>query len=54
MEAERGLVADVPPGAARWIAQGMAAAGLDAVATGTGVKGPGSHSLRHRCVRHWL
>ena len=24
------------------------------MATGTGVKGPGSHSLRHSCARHWL
>ena len=24
------------------------------VATGTGVKGPGSHSVRHSCARHWL
>ena len=36
--------------AAGWIAQGIAKAGLVAGATGTGVKGPGSHS----CVRHWL
>ena len=40
--------------AARWIRQGIAAAGLATVATGTGVKGPGSHSLRHSCARHWL
>ena len=40
--------------AARWITQGIAAAGLAPVATGTGVKGPGSHSLRHSCARHWL
>ena len=39
-----------PRPAARWITQGIAAP----VATGTGVKGPGSHSLRHSCVRHWL
>ena len=24
------------------------------VATGTGAKGLGSHSLRHSCARHWL
>ena len=23
-------------------------------ATGTGVKGPASHNLRHSCARHWL
>ena len=28
--------------------------GLQAAATGTGVKGPASHSLRHSCARHWL
>ena len=39
-----------PQTAARWIAQGMAAEDLETVATGTGVKGPGSHS----CARHWL
>ena len=38
----------------RWIAQGIGKAGLDAVATGTGTKGPGSHSLRHNCARYWL
>ena len=38
----------------RWIGQAIAKAGLDRVATGTGVKGPGSHSLRHSCARHWL
>ena len=40
--------------AARWITQRIAAAGLVTVATGTGVKGPGSHILRHSCARHWL
>ena len=40
--------------AARWIAQGIAKANLHTVATGTGVKGPGSHSLCHSCARHWL
>ena len=40
--------------AAKWITQGIAAAGLVTVATGTGVKGPVSHSLRHSCARHWL
>ena len=39
-----------PRPAARWITQGIAVP----VATGTGVKGPGSHSLRHSCARHWL
>ena len=43
-----------PRTAARWISQGIAAADLEAVATGTGVKGPGSYSLRHSCARHWL
>ena len=38
----------------RWIAQAIADAGLGAVSTGTGKKGPGSHSLRHSCARHWL
>ena len=32
------------------IAQGIAKADLATVATGTDVKGPGSHS----CARHWL
>ena len=36
--------------ASRWIT----AAGLVTVATGTGVKRPRSHSLRHSCARHWL
>ena len=40
--------------AARWIRQGIVAAGLATVATGTGVKGPGSHSLRHSCARHGM
>ena len=40
--------------ATRWIAQGIADAGLESFATGTGVKKPGSHSLRHSCARHWL
>ena len=43
-----------PRTAARWIAQGIEKAGLDALATGTGAKRPGSHSLRHSCARHWL
>ena len=43
-----------PRSAARWIAEGIAKAGLQAAATGTGVKGPASHSLRHSCARHWL
>ena len=43
-----------PRTAARWIAEGITKAGLQAVATGTGVKGPASHSLRHSCARHWL
>ncbi len=38
----------------RWIAQAIARAGLSDAATGTGTKGPGSHSLRHSCARHWL
>jgi len=38
--------------AARWIAEGIAKAGLQAAATGTGLKGPASHSLRHSCARH--
>ena len=42
-----------PRSAPRWIAEGIAKAGLQAAATGTG-KGPGSHSLRHSCARHWL
>ena len=33
--------------AASWVTQGISAAGLVTVATGTGVKGQGSHSLRH-------
>ena len=40
--------------AARWVADGIAKAGLQTVATGTGVRGPASHSLRHSCARHWL
>ena len=40
--------------AARWIADGITKSGLHAAATGTGVKGPASHSLRHSCARHWL
>ena len=40
--------------AARWIADGITNAGLQAAATGTGAKGPASHSLRHSCARHWL
>ena len=40
--------------AARWITPGIAAAGLVTLATGTDIKGPGSHSLRHSCVIHWL
>lgn len=40
--------------AARWVTEGIAKAGLQAAATGTGVKGPASHSLRHSCARHWL
>ena len=36
-----------PMSAARWIAEGIAKAGLQEAATGTGVKGPASHSLRH-------
>ena len=43
-----------PRTATRWISQGIAAADLETVATGTGVKGPGSHSLRYSCARHWL
>ena len=43
-----------PRTATRWIAQGISDAGLVSVATGTGVKKPGSHSLRHSCARHWL
>ena len=43
-----------PRSAARWIAEGIAKAGLQEAATGTGVKGPASHSLRHSCARHWL
>ena len=43
-----------PRSAARWIAEGIAKGGLQAAATGTGVKGPASHSLRHSCARHWL
>ena len=43
-----------PRSAARWIAEGIAKAGLQAVATGTGVKSPAFHSLRHSCARHWL
>ena len=43
-----------PRSAARWIAEGIAKAGLQAAAAGTGVKGPASHSLRHSCARHWL
>ena len=43
-----------PRTAARWISEGITKAGLQAVATGTGVKGPASHSLRHSCARHWL
>ena len=43
-----------PRSAARWIAEGIAKAGLQAATTGTGVKGPASHSLRHSCARHWL
>ena len=39
---------------ARWIAEGIAKAGLQAAATGTGIKGAASHSLRHSCARHWL
>ena len=39
--------------AARWIAQGLAKAGLQAAATRNGVNGPSSHSLRNRCTRHW-
>ena len=38
----------------RWIADAIAKTGLSEVATGTGVKGPGSHSLRHSYARHWL
>ena len=38
----------------RWIAQAIVKAGLSGVATGTGKKKPGSHSLRHSCARHWL
>ena len=40
--------------AARWISEGITKAGLQAVATGTGVKGPASHSLRHSCASHSL
>ena len=40
--------------AARWIGDGITNAGLPAAATGTGAKGPASHSLRHSCARHWL
>ena len=40
--------------AARWVADGITKADLQAAATGTGAKGPASHSLRHRCARHWL
>ena len=43
-----------PRSAARWIAEGIAKAGLQAAATGTGVKGPASHSLGRSCARHWL
>ena len=43
-----------PRTAARWISEGITNAGLQAAATGTGVKGPASHSLRHSCARHWL
>ena len=43
-----------PRSAARWIAEGIAKAGLQAAATGTGVKGPASHSLLHSCARHCL
>ena len=43
-----------PRSAARWIAEGIAKAGLQEAATGTGVKGPASHSLRRSCARHWL
>ena len=39
-----------PGTAARWITEGIAKACLQTVATGTGVKGPGSHSA----ARHWL
>ena len=43
-----------PRSAARWIAKGIEKAGLQEAPTGTGVKGPASHSLRHSCARHWL
>ena len=46
--------ATIPKERPRWIAEGIAKAGLQAAATGTGVKGPGSHSLRHSCAHHWL
>ena len=39
---------------ARWIGDGITNAGLQSAATGTGAKGPASHSLRHSCARHWL
>ena len=40
--------------AARWIGDGITDAGLQAAATGTGAKGPASHSRRHNCAQHWL
>ena len=43
-----------PRTAARWNADGITKAELQAAATGTGIKGPASHSLRHSCARHWL
>ena len=42
-----------PRSAARWIAEGIEKAGLQAAATGTGVKGPASHSLRPPLAAKW-
>ncbi|MCY4416790.1 MAG: tyrosine-type recombinase/integrase [Chloroflexi bacterium] len=41
-----------PRTATRWIADGITKAGLQAAATGTGAKGPATHSLRHSSAHH--
>ena len=46
--------ATIPRSAARWIAEGIAKAGLQAVATGTGVKSLPSTVCATAAPRHWL
>ena len=43
-----------PRSSSCWIAERTTKAALQAVPTGTGIEGPGSHSLRHSYTGHWL